>query len=303
LPFFLGELTGAIPSTLWGFAGEASPVFMTLGLLLTVVVAALLCYAPLTSAERRRMGWIAIATVVSLIPQAGGTPDGRLLVIPMMGSVALLATAIEANWSAQRVPLRRFVVRTILGVLMLLNIGVGGLVRVAFSDMLVKVAQAQSRLATTVDVSACEPGAIGLVLSGSDPSLSLYGLASIGFHRPELLRHIPTLYVLSLAPHDQRLESNGPNSFTLTIEDLPRHSNVFERLFTDTASYVGQVVEFGPLKAEVLAVEAGLPTEVRFDVSARNCLFFLERQRLVSRAWPPVGQGFKVPHEKGPMGM
>lgn len=302
VPFFLGELAGSIPSTLWSVAAEARPVFTTLGLLLATVVATLLCFAPLTRAERRRMSWIGIATVVSLLPQAGGTPDGRLLVIPMLGSVALLATAIEANWNASGVPIRRFAVRTILGVLMFLNIGVGGLIRVTLADALVKIARAQNRLATTLDVSACEPGAVGLVLTGSDPSLSLYGLASIGFYQPELLKHIPALYVLSLAPHDQHLESNGPHSITLAIEDLPRRNNLFERLFTNTASYVGQIVEFGPLKAEVLTVEASLPTEVRFDVSVPSCLLFLERQRLVSRALPPVGHGFKVPYERGPMG-
>ncbi len=303
LPFFIGELAAGIPSTLWSFVGEARLAFIALCLLLAGVVAALLYQAPLARAERRRLRWIAIATVLSAIPLVGGTPDGRLLVIPMLGSVALLATAIEANWSVPRGPLRSFAVRTILGGLLLLNIGIGGLVRIALANALVKVEQAQKTLATAVDASACEHDATGLVLTGSDPSLSLYGLSSIAFYRPELLQHIPALYVLSLAPHSLRLDSNGPRTFTLQVVDLPRRSNIFERLFTDDAFAVGQVVEFGPLKAEVLAVEVGLPTQVRFDVPARSCLFILERQRLVSRSLPPVGQGFLIPYEKGPMGL
>jgi hypothetical protein len=303
LPLFLGELAGAIPSGLSNAVVEARPLLDILGLLVASVVATLLCYASLTSAERRCMRWVALATVVSTIPLLGGSPDGRLLVIPMLGSVALLATAIESNWSTPRRPLRKRVVRVALCGLLLFHLGVGGLIRVGVTEAIVRVCKAQRRLATTTDMSACEPGATGLILTGSDPSVSLYGLASIAFYRPELLRHTPALYVLSLAPHEQRLESRGPRSFTLMVRDLPRRTNVFEQLFTDTAFHAGQIVEFGTLKATVLAVNGGLPTQVHFDVPSHSCLLLLEHQRLVSRPLPQEGQEFSIPYEKGPMGL
>lgn len=303
LPTLLGELTTALPSGVWGKIPQARAILATVGIVGGVVLVTLLILAPLDGGAARHVRWLGIATLGSLLPLSGGVPDGRLLVLPLIGATALIATVVEANWNASRRTLPRLAIRAVLCILLALQFGLGAGVRLVFPLKIAKVAEGQERFARTSDASACEPGAIGLVLTGSDPTVSLYGLASIAYYRPDFLERVPRLFVISQAPHAQLLKVAESGTFTLSVEESPRRSNIFETLFNDTGFHAGQSVPFGELSARVLDVDHGLPTRVAFTVPVKSCLFILEGQRLVGRALPPAGQDLAVPYERGLMGL
>lgn len=297
-PVLAGEMFSAVPSTLWGQAPKARPVLVGIAFLFAALVAGVLRGAGLERREQRQLRWLAAGAVLATLPMVGGVIDGRLLAVPLLGAAPVVATAIEAGWSSGKRTLK-----LAAGTLAGLHLGLAALVRVGLTLAMVQLSRAQQTLATTADLSACPDGASALVVTGADPSLSLSGGASLVYYRPETYRQLKRFSVLSMAPQDQILEGVGPRSFILEVAKLPRRKTIFESVFGDEPALPGKIVDLDYLRAEVLAVDAGLPTRVRFRVPESSCLLVLTDGHLTSRGLPKPGETLIVPHEPGPMGL
>jgi hypothetical protein len=302
-PALVGEMAHGFPSFLWGRSEEVRAPLAATGLAFAGLVGFLAVRASPARTERRRIAFLACAALFGCLPMVGGVVDGRMLVIPMLASVPIVATAVEGGWSLGRSAPRRPVLAALAACVLSLQLLFGPLMRFGVSILIADIGEAQKTLALETDVSRCEAGSVGYVVSGADPSLCLSGATSLLYYRPELESRHPRLQVLSLAPHDQRVERVSQGAIVLHVDDLPRRSTIFEHLFRDTPLEVGMRVAIDDLTATVLAAERGLPTRVRFELPANACLLWLEDKKLVGRPLPKLGETARIPHEPGPFGL
>ncbi len=304
-PVLVGEMADALPASLWGAAPAASSALGILGAGFAALIALVLWRARLEPPQRLRVRFLAAAALAGSLPMAGGVPDGRMLAIPLVCSTALVASAIEVAWTSARQlsGWSRLGFRCASLGLCVVHVGLAALVRIGVGQLIAQLSRAQKRLAETANLSACQPGDSALILTGADPSLSLSGASSLAYYRPGLQQRLSAVFVLSMAPHDQRLTRSGQHSIELEVLNLPRRHNIFELLFRDTPLAPGYQVDLGILAARVLRTEAGLPTRVRFRVPEHNCVLSLEHQRLISFELPGLGKSRRVPHEVGPLGL
>lgn len=299
VPILVGELAGALPAFLSGSTEEAEPVLAALGIVFTSLVVTLLVSARLDASERRRVLWLGVGAIAGVLPAVGGVLNGRMLVLPGLAALPVVAIAIDATLGQRR---RRLAVAG-AWVLLCLHLGFGVCVRLGLTAMIANISEQQAALARGADMSACPTDATGLIVTGADPSLSLSGATSLAYHRPDLIDRFVTLHVLSMAPQRQSWERSVDGTLTLTVEDRPRRANLFEQVFRDEPLAPGYTLDLQKFGATVLETERGLATRVNFRVPEKSCLIMLRDGHLVSARLPALGRPLVVPHEPGPYGL
>ena len=302
LPALLGELSFGVPSFFWAAAEPARPVLAVLGTATCALVLWLARRSATTARERRHVSWLAVGALGATLPMVGGVPSGRMLLLPSLATVPLVATAIDGALAATTV--RPRVSARAAGVLLVLvHVPLAALLRLATTEHAVKVSHEQHDLARTADFGRCAAGSPLFVVTAADPSLCISGATSLRYYRPDLDARHPSYAVLSLAPHDQRLERRSDGTLVLSVEGEPRRTTIFETLFRDTPLVPGQAFSTERLTAHVLTTERGVFTRVAFDLPEDACLVTLEQQRLVGSPLPERGTTRRVPHERGPLGL
>ncbi len=303
LPILLGELAFAVPASLWGPAAGARSVLALVGVLTSALVVLLAWRGAAGGAERRKVTWFALSALFSSLPMVGGVPDGRVLLLPMLASAPLVATAIDTALARPaRAP--RFAWRAAGAALLFVHLLFAGAVRLAGTEMMVQVSRRQHALAQSADFARCSAGSPLFVVTGADPTLSLFGGSLLRYYRPDVSRDHPRLTVLSMVPAAVRLERPSAETVVLSVVGGKRHRpTMFERLFRDSPLAAGMHVAFPTFTATVLQAAHGLPVSVAFDLPQNACLLALEHGALVGRPLPPVGSSTVVPHEPGPLGL
>jgi len=301
LPTLLGELSFALPSFLWGAAEPLRPVLATLGALTTALVVWLAHRAATSPLERHRFVWFTASALCGTLPMVGGVPDGRMLLLPALASVPLVATALDGAFRLPFAP--RFLSFATGGLLAFMHLGFAPLVRVGATELMVSVAHKQRLLAETADFTRCAPGSTLYVVTGADPSLCVSGAPSLKYYRPDVAERHPTFELLSMAPHEHELERRADGTLAVSVVGSPRRSTIFETLFRDTPLRAGDGVSFPNFEAQVLEAERGFMTRVVFKLPANACLVTLEHEKLVGRPQPELGTTRRVPHEPGPLGL
>lgn len=300
-PTLLGELAFAVPASLWGAAVQGRPVLALIGALTSGLVVFLGWRGAANDAERRKVAWLAGSALLGALPMVGGVPDGRTLLLPLLASMPLVATAIDTAWSSASRP--RWVWRVAGAALLFMHVVFAGGVRLAATELMVQVSRKQRALAQGADFARCDAGSPLFVVSGADPTLSLFGGSLLRYYREDLARSHPTLAVLSMAPARVHLERPSSPSLLLSLVHRRHPATMFERLFRDTPLAADAHVAFPSFAATVREVTDGLPSSVAFDLPQNACLLTLEHGALVGRPLPPVGSTRDVPHEPGPLGL
>lgn len=306
----VAELYGALPSLISSIAEPLGLPGAVYGAL-AAAGCALLVYRGrdrLAEGEDRRLLWLGASSVVCLAPMVGGVLGGRLLPLALVGSSAVVGTAIALAFElASKTSLARRLAFAASGLaLVLLHFVLAPLVRVGVPPFMASIGEAERELAARADASDCAAGSIGYVLTGADPAVTLYAAPALLFYQPEKAAHLRRLRVLSMAPHEQELSVTGPERFELRVLDGPREANLFETIFRATPMSPGHRVEAGELTATVLEVDRGFPTRVAFEVEgALGSVCFLSWRdgRLASLPTPEPGRPRTLPHELGPLGM
>lgn len=320
VPALCAELLLAVPSAIASFMLEARAAIVLAGLAASAGLAAILvgCRAALSAEARRTLAWLAAGCFIGLFALVGAPVTGRVLPLPAFGAAALVGNALWLAWARARRrvqvdaggPARRF--NAWWGAVLLLgllHLGVSPLLRVGVAFQFRQMALNQKQLAEQADVGACgERGSLYL-LTGSDPTLTLYTAAALRFHTPSR-SHAERLRVLGMAPQAVRLERVGPRALSLQVLDSPRRENAFERLYRpkDDPLVLGHELALAELAVHVEAVSAGLFERARFDFESDlegmpACLLAWRAGRLTAVPLPALGESVTLPHEPGPMGM
>ncbi len=301
VPILVAEMVGAVPSDLWSAAPPLRPVLFGVGIVGAAALTALLVRSGLSPAERRQLTWLAIAAVVSVLPVVGGVIGGRLLTLPSLGAAAIVATAVDVTLARAR-SRRTVVAWSPVVILMALHLGLAPVSRVGLSFALHDLSHKMRRVALDAELSECPEGGAALLLSGSDPTLSLYAVTALAYYTPDAYNRFGGSRVLSMAAHEQRVERLAEREIRLFVHG-ERAANNFEVLFRDTPLSVGDAVDTGLVSAHVEGVQNGFPTQVRFVVPADSCLWVWRDGALHGAPLPPLGAVSTIPYEPGPMGL
>jgi hypothetical protein len=308
VPTLLGEVYAALPSILAAAAEPLAPALALLGALATLGVGSALwaLRGEFEPAARRRLFALGLASVGALMPAAGGIVGGRVLPLASVGGAALVGALLAAAFARARAAAgaRRFGLYALAGLFALLHFGLSPLNRVGTSLLFRKNADDERAFADRAETADCPAGGVGYIVNGSDPVNSLYAAPSLLFYRPERVRHLAGVRVLSMAQNDLRLRGLGGGAFELEALG-PRRANLFERVYRDTPLRAGAEVRAGELAARVLADEGGLPTRVEFRAGGgleRACFLAWREGKLARVAAPEAGTTLDVPFAPGPLG-
>jgi hypothetical protein len=307
-PELAAELYGAVPSVVAGTlppAGER--VLAVLGVLLTLGVAGFTwrCRTELGPELSSRLSWLGLASVVCLIPMAGGFIGGRMLPLASIGSAAVLGGVLDALWrrAESRTGSGRWLGYALSGLVVVPHFGLAPLVRLAMPLSFLQMEQAERKLAREAEIEACPSGSTAYLMPGSDPTVALYGSVAVAFFEPARAARLRGIVQLSLSPRDLRLLRNTDGTFELQTLGEFRLSP-FEALYRKAPQRVGDEARTRGLEAKVLAASDGVATRVRLRFlggDARACLLRWHDGALrhVSLA---QGTSLDLPHEPGPLG-
>jgi hypothetical protein len=293
-------IAGALPP-----AGER--MLAALGALITLSVAGLTwrCRAELGPELFRRLGWLGLASLVCLIPMAGGFIGGRMLPLASIGSAAVIGTTLDAllRQSRARAGTSRWLTYALSSFLVVPHFGLAPLVRLAMPLTFLQMEHAERKLAREAEIDACPSGSTAYLLAGSDPTVAVYASVALAFFEPKRAARLRGIVALSLSPRDLLLRRYNDDTFELLMLGDPR-SSPFEALYRKAPMRVGDEVRTRGLQAEVLATTEGALTRVRLRFvggSAQACLLRWHAGALRRLSLPP-GASLPLPHEPGPMG-
>lgn len=308
VPVLAGELFGAIPS-LFASNARAEWVLAGVGSVFTALVFGVLSWrrGELTPAERRHLLWLGPATLLSALPTVGAIMGGRLLPLATVGGSAVVGSALVVLWKTWRRGAGG--VRWGSGAALLplgcLHLLLSPLLRLALPVELGRLARVQREIAEQAEVGDCGQRGYSYLLTGADPTLSLYAMAATLLFAPHKGR-AGYFRVLSMAPHDQRLRRTGPRSFELETLGETRRSSAFERLYRPTTAplQAGHEQALRELTVRVRQTHDGLFQRATFEVAHdldRTCALVWRSGRLQTLPWPELGQSVIIAHELGPM--
>ncbi len=319
VPALGAELLLGIPSALASFMPEARTAIVLAGLAAGTALAALFyrLRALLPATSRRTVCWLAAGSFVGLFALIGAPVTGRVLPLPAFGASALVGNALWASRAALRAArlrlssARRTKVLAWAALLSLtvLHFGLSPLLRIGFALQSRHMAQSQRALAEQADLGACAKEGSLYLLTGSDPSLTLYAAPALRFYTPSKAG-AERFRVLSMAPQTVLLSRPEPRTLRLEVADAPRRNNPFERLYrpADDPLVTGARVPLPELLVHVDEAVDGVFNRVRFELgsdleSMPACLLAWKGGRLVTVPPPKPGDMVSLPHEPGPMGM
>jgi hypothetical protein len=307
-PQLAAELYGAIPSMIAGtLPPQGERVLAALGALITLGVAALTWSRRVQLGPElfRRLSWLGAASLVCLIPMAGGFIGGRMLPLASIGSAAVIGSLLDVLWrqAKSRFGAGRWLTYGLLALLLVPHGVLAPLVRLAMPLVFLQMEQAERKVSREAEVEGCPTGSTAYLLPGSDPTVALYAPLALAFFEPARAARLRGMVSLSMSPRDLRLERNNDDTFELvTLGDF--RLSPFEALYRKAPVRVGDKVRTRGLQVEVLATSDGVPTRVRLQFvggDTRSCLLRWHEGALRGVRLAP-GESLALPHEPGPMG-
>ncbi len=267
------------PPDLW-IIGVEGPLVVAGVVSLAATGLALAVLVPwLDAVAARRLGALLLGGLCALAPLAGGVPGGRLLVIPCIGTAALVALAARQAADSFRAARGRALV--LGGWVVLFGIGVNPLVRVGPALDMARVARELPRAARSIGEQCA--GKVALAVGTPDSNVAYVSILLLSMTQRPSAFHIVSM---AAAPHE--LMQAGQGRYELTVErdfmGLP-----WARIYRDEpirpgASHALQGLELDVLEARGSSIRLALePTEPA-------CWLTLERGELVALT-PPTSAG------------
>jgi hypothetical protein len=297
IPALLSGQFWALPAELWLFAPHIRPLQVALGVLALITVGLLVrAVKPTLSADEwRQTRWLAVGSLLSLLPVASTFPAGRLLLVPSLGACALLAVILLGTWRS--LPALRGWRKGLHGgvVGLMFGLQVLGTSLWLFYPVTLRAAS-EATLANMARMELDDarlPRQRVVTVVVSDPVLGLYPpIIHAAQGRPLPKSWLP----LSLATHDHVLHRTGDATLELSLTQGRFLSTEMEQLFRSPAFAMraGEQVQVEGCRITVLEVDGRYPTRLRFefDMSLDDpdlVLLTLRDKTLQRLRPPPVG--------------
>lgn len=314
VPILMGDMFLAIPTGKMTLSPGLIEIQAIAGVGAMLVVGALVpgVARRLGEVERRRLGWLLLASVLSIGPVASSFVSARLLLIPTLGGHAVLAAIILDGWDRVRDRALRGRVMSIVrgalaAVLGVAHVGLAPWWGLEETLNIVGVNLGTQRAALVMQVDDAKvPQQRLVVLAASDPMTLLY---------PHLVRWVEghplprSWWVLSLAHRPHTITRVSKNALELEVVGGSMLTGAVELLFRrpEFPLRVGERITLDGLAIRIVKVdEAGRPVRVRFgfDVSVDDpsLVFLLATKRgLIRYPMGPVGATMPIPPPSMPM--
>jgi hypothetical protein len=286
---------------------ELVPLLATIGAvcLVAAFVLARRALAAMAPEEGRHVGWLGVGAIASVIPSLGGFPGSRLVFMPSLGALAVVAIVLVHAWRARGTS-RAW--RYALPLVVFVEVVRPAAINVGSTLLFRHLSQEGERIARESELPPRPSETRVVLLAASDLMASLY----TDIIRAATQGGTPhrAWWVLSSAPRPHRAWRAGPSTVEVEVADGGRMlEGAFEVLTRDPETLpfsVGDRVQFDGMKVRVVAERGGRPTRIAatFDrpLDDPALWFVVYRERALRRVTLPVdGSPLEIPWERGPL--
>ncbi len=314
LPVLVADMFLAIPTSKMAISRELIALQAKLGPAALLMVCA---FAPgawrrLPPPERKRLLWLLLASLASILPVASSFVSARLLLIPTLAGHAVLAALILDGWDRVRSAPSRYrpmsLLRGLLAAALLaahIPLATGSGLDEMRNIYHVNEGTRQAALLMPVDDERL-PQQRHVVLVAADPMTLLY---------PAMVRWVEghpmprSRWVLSMAPRPHMLTRISADAFEMEVIGGTMLTGQVEMLFrrNEFGFSVGEQVKLDGLTITILKVDPeGRPFKARyqFDRSLEDpdlVLLLATRRGMLRYPMGPVGAPLPIPPAKLPM--
>jgi hypothetical protein len=248
----------------------------------------------------RNLRWLVIGALLSCAPVLSTFASARLLLVPSIGAIALLAVILLHL----RAHAPRGVLRALYIVLIVLHVGVAA---VAWPGLSLAVARIDAVMRGTFARSEIDSPKVSeeilIVPVAPDPMLAMYTVILREYEgRPRAKAWL----ALSMAQCTHTLARTAENRIELTLVEGEYLKALFEQLVRDPkeAFHVGQRIELPQMTVEILGMGTIGPNRVAFefpgDLDEAPYVFMLWKENRLARTTPPaVGDSIEIPRNLG----
>jgi hypothetical protein len=256
--------------------------------------------------------WLALGSVLALVPVVGSFPSTRLLIIAEVGFAALLGQLVVACFRdlpsrLRAAPVRASLAVLIGGLMVALHVAVPAKLTAAHASAFRVAANNARKTIMTIDADARRlPQQRVVVLAALEYGTSLYIPIVLARHGRKPPR---SCWTTSFAPAPHVLRRESATSFTLTpMNGYAMLANAPEQLFMDpsTPFRPGDVVDLGGLTITVLSTKGQHIQSIRVTTDVplehRSLLFVLPTAAGIRRfPMPAVGEIVVLPEPTVPL--
>jgi hypothetical protein len=267
-------------------------------LMLALLMGLRAAWPALSGDEQRSARWWLVGAILSALPVLSTFPSSRLLLLPSLGWMVVVAVVLHTGWRHAARPLR-----VLAWWMAILNIVIAPLTWPLQSRFICDTGNRAFKaiLAAEIDPEAA-PRQHVVIVSAQDPLVGFYPMICRLYYGQPMPR---SMRALSLAPYTHRLHRTAADAFELEVVDGAMLTTDFEKLMRDNAAYpmrVGDTVRLTGMEVTVLAVGAQGPTRIgcRFDAPLEDpgyCFLSWRDQGLRRLVLPPVGGTVDLPRE------
>jgi len=257
----------------------------------------------LPAEQGRHLPWLGVGALLSLVPSLGGFPGSRILFLPSVGGVAVIAVVLAHAWAARKTSRAwRYAAPVLMAAELLrpiaLNLGSVAVYRTLW--------QQSEHFARDSELPASATDRV-VVLATSDLIAAVYtdtvrmavtGRAAQG-----------AWWILSMAPHAHRVRRLTPTTLELEVVDGRMLDGLYEGLWRDAEAqpfHIGDRVVLDGMQVTVAAVDQGHPTRLSasFDRPLDDpTLWFVAYRdgKLRRLSLPSDGSWLALVRERGPL--
>ncbi len=250
-------------------------------------------------ATHRGLIWLCIGGFLSAAPVLSTFASARLLLVPSLGAIPLLAAVLLHLSAAHRTRAARAAYYTLL----ILHVIIAPLAWPALSLALGRLDSTMraSILKSEIDASIASTQEVILPVA-PDPMMGMYTIIVRDFVG---LPRVGSWNALSMAQCAHRISRPAANRLEIELVDGEVLETVFERLMRNPADtfHVGERIQLPKYTVEVLGLGEQGPNRIAFDfpgdLDQPPYTFLGWKNRLVKIAPPAVGSTVEVPFNPG----
>lgn len=249
---------------------------------------------------RDGLRWLIIGGLLSCAPVLATFASARLLLVPSIGAIALLAALLMHL----RVNARRGALRLLYLFLVVLHVGVAAL---AWPGVSLGVHRIDAVMRGTFHRNEIDSPKVAdeifVVPVAPDPMLALYSVVLREFDgKPR----VKSWLALSMAQCPHRLTRTAENQLELTLVEGEYLDALFEQLIRDPENRftVGERIKLPQMTVEILGLGTVGPNRVAFefpgDLDEAPYVFLRWNENRLARTTPPaVGETIDIPFSRG----
>jgi hypothetical protein len=297
VPVMIGNAVFGVPAEIATIAPHGPLIVLGLVATLFLVALARACAPSMDREEHAVLPWLVGGAILALVPGLGAFPGARLLLLPNIGFMALLAVLIRRGSALRSAP------RLGAGLLVVVHLVLAPLIDVGNGSYHARIGRDTEAIAAR---AAIGPGRPRVFIVASDPMVAMYVSAILAETAPE---RAACWSVISASKQAHRIARTGSASITVSPMDGSILHGPFESVYrsADLPFHVGDEVRQCGATYRVTEVDDGKPRafEITFDLPLDDPslrILVWKDGSLTAFVPPAIGDSSDVAWSAGPLG-